>query len=147
VQGPVLAVDPGRRTGLALVDHAGVLVGACVVDRERGPLAAQRVAACITGPLTVVVEVPQILSSRRDVAADDIVWLAYHAGRYAGAVEGAGRAVVTVRPSEWKGRMAKSVHQARVREGLDAAARVVWDSVDHNGRDAIAMALWWGWRR
>ena len=142
----VLAIDPGtRKTGIAVVGPSF-----CRVDVVPGD-AAPRYALEAIGDLRdvdhVVIEVPIFRSFDRSLGTpNDLITLALLAGRIAGAV-GTVHEVEEVAPHVWKGVVPKDVHQARVRRRIEAnhaAWLSTWDGTDHNGRDAIALAMWRG---
>lgn len=126
----LLAIDPGQHAGWAL-------------------FADTRLAACGLGsPLAehvrrVVIELPQVYP-RHPVPPNDLITLAFLAGRYAGASAGE---VFTVSPHQWKGNLPKDVCAARVRARLSPEERAVVDAVDvpekqrHNVLDAVGIGL------
>jgi hypothetical protein len=104
-----LAIDPGKHTGWALF----------AVAVPSGPL-----VACGTGEppfdtalRNVMIELPQNYPSN-PVPPQDLITLAFLAGRYANAARGDASVVHTIFPHEWKGNLPKPVCEARVRARL-----------------------------
>jgi hypothetical protein len=126
----LLAVDPGASTGWAA-------------------FSGDRLAAWGLGDPPVesagriAIELPQVYP-RQQVPPNDLIALAFLAGRYAGRARGA---VSTVLPHQWKGNMPKDVCAARVRARLSPEERAVVDACDvpdkqrHNVLDAIGIGL------
>lgn len=130
----LLAIDPGAHTGWALfVDGAG---GARLRACGLGSPLAEHV-------LQVVIEFPWVYPAH-PVPPNDLVTLAFLAGRYAGALTGE---VYTVFPHQWKGNLPKDVCAARVRARLSPEERAIVDACDvpekqrHNVMDAIGIGL------
>lgn len=149
----VLGIDPGTRaTGIAYVGS-----GCCsvrVVPGEAAPAVALQIVREATGDIGtrdpvshVVIEVPIFRSFDRSLGTpNDLIKLALLAGTIAGAFRG-DVDVELVPPHTWKGAIPKDVHQARTRRRIEAQHRdwlATWDATDHNGRDAIALAMWRG---
>ena len=137
----LLAIDPGAHTGWAAFGCA----------HYTGDAGLNRLLACGSGSPTlefaarVVIELPQIYPSH-PVPPNDIITLAFLAGRYAGAAM-PGVEVSTVFPHQWKGNLPKDVCAARVRAKLSLAERAIVDACDapkgqmHNVLDAIGIGL------
>ena len=126
----LLAIDPGTHTGWALFDE--MLIG-CGLGEPPTDLA-----------LRVIIEIPQVYPAH-PVPPNDLITLAFLAGRYAGrCVTGA---VSTVFPHQWKGNLSKEVCAARVRFRLSPEERKVVDVLKvpakqlHNVMDAIGIGL------
>lgn len=153
----VLGVDPGQRTGLALVVDG---VPACV-DVVPGHVAPRRALAMaghpIAGPVRVVIERPRIHAvGRLKGDPNQLLDLSVLVGRIAGTVETLAHVTAElVSPADWKGSIPKSIHQARTAAALHAmptrtraeclereAWLAAWDRVDHNGKDALSLARW-----
>jgi hypothetical protein len=135
----ILAIDPGTRaTGLATI--TGQTLDVFVLPWERAA------AWILSGPRdgAAIVEVPE---ARRGspVPVNDLVQLAGVAGGLIGACMAMGMTVRRVTPAQWKGAIPKAVHHRRVRAQL-AEHRPGWlsgwDATRHDGRDAIALAIW-----
>lgn len=47
----------------------------------------------------------------------------------------------TYNPTAWKGNTAKGVHQERCRKVLSPEERLIWDTLGHDARDAVAIGL------
>jgi len=127
----LLAIDPGASTGWAV--FGGQLLGCGLGDPHVGR--AQR----------VVIELPQVYPNH-PVPPNDLVTLAFLAGRYAGGAA-AGAEVSTVFPHQWKGNLPKDLCAIRVRAALTPAERTIVDAIDvpdkqkHNVLDAIGIGL------
>ena len=125
----LLAIDPGTHTGWALFDEK--LLG-CGLGDPPTELA-----------LRVVIEIPQIYPGH-PVPPNDLITLAFLAGRYAGR---ATCEVSTVFPHQWKGNLSKENCAARVRFRLSPEEKEVVDVLDipakqlHNVMDAIGIGL------
>jgi hypothetical protein len=123
------AIDPGACTGWAAFD--GVLV-ACGTGNPPVDRATR-----------VVIELPQVYP-RQKVPPNDLITLAFLAGRYAGASVNEG---FTVLPHQWKGNLPKDVCAAWVRARLSPAERAIVDMCNvpdkqkHNVVDAIGIGL------
>lgn len=146
----VIAVDPGVRSGVAIVTGAG-RVSCSVVPGARVLAHVASTVTVLRGdgePVHVVIERPRVHAvGRLKGDANDVVRLAELAGRIAGAAELKGAIVELYEPQKWKGAVKKSIHQARVERDLFARGLQewieAWRLVDHNGRDALALARWW----
>jgi len=129
-----LSIDPGQNTGWALW-WLGQLIS-CGIGEP--PFQHVRQLA---------IEIPQAYQNS-EVPYNDLITLAFQAGRYAGA-SGANVVVETYRPHDWKGSMSKSVSGYRVRVKLSptelavlaACERVVPAKQMHNVLDAIGVGL------
>ena len=137
----ILAIDPGARTGLA-VARGGELLSACVVARGEAVARAVRLLEAF-GVERVVIERP-IIRNRTGSKGDpnQILALAMLAGELSGALRSRCPEVQTVAPAAWKGSLPKRVHHAQIERALPAAWLNLWAKLDHNGRDAIALAWW-----
>ncbi len=126
----LLAIDPGEHTGWAAFESDKLV--ACGL----GSALAEHVRK-------VVIELPQVYP-QHPVPPQDLIALAFLAGRYAGASAGE---VYTVFPHQWKGNMPKDVCAARVRFNLLPGERAIVDAIDvpkgqkHNVMDAIGIGL------
>ncbi len=125
----LLAIDPGVHTGWALFDEK--LLGCGLGDPPT------------EFALRVVIEIPQVYPAH-PVPPNDLITLAFLAGRYAGC---ATCEVFTVFPHQWKGNLSKEVCGARVRFRLSSEERKVVDELKvpvkqlHNAMDAIGIGL------
>lgn len=134
----LLAIDPGdRATGWAVYDAEKSLIGCGLGDphAERADL--------------IVIELPQVYPQQQ-VPPNDLIALAFLAGRYAGVGMGSTKGpaeVYTVLPHEWKGNLPKDLCAIRVRAALMPAERNVVDACElpekqrHNMLDAIGIGL------
>ena len=126
----LLAIDPGMHTGWAGFSKEDLR--SCGTGRPPLRLAS-----------VVIVELPQIYPGH-PVPPNDLVNLAFLAGRYAGASTGK---IYTVAPHAWKGNLPKDVCNARVLAKLDAVERGIVEGCDvpkgqkHNVIDAIGIGL------
>lgn len=137
----LLAVDPGLHTGWAAFAASGGVGGALSLG---GDLVACGLGdpPCESAP-SLVIEVPQVYPRQR-VPPNDLITLAFQAGRYAGRAAGE---VHEVRPHQWKGNLPKDVCEARVRAALSEAERAVLDAARapaghrHDVADAVGIGL------
>ena len=125
----LLSIDPGLHTGWALFDTT--------------------LLACGTGdPPTgyakrLVIEVPEIYP-RQPVPPNDLIALAFMAGRYVGRHENAH----FVLPKRWKGNMPKEVCAARIEAALTSEEKRILAACGaskgqmHNVIDAIGIGLY-----
>jgi hypothetical protein len=132
-----LAIDPGTSTGWALFDSHGIA--------GKGELVACGGGCPLFDVRRVVIELPQSYPSH-PVPPNDLITLAFLAGRYAGRVP-EGTEVQTVFPHEWKGNLPKDVCAARVRARLSKEELALVKACDvpekqkHNVLDAIGIGL------
>lgn len=126
----LLAIDPGTRTGWAV--FAGAKLLACGLGDPP-----------TEGADRIVIEIPQVYPAH-PVPPNDLITLAFLAGRYAGR---ATCEVSTVFPHQWKGNLSKEVCAARVRFRLSPEEKKVVDEIRvpvkqlHNVMDAIGIGL------
>lgn len=133
--GLLLAIDPGRVTGLALF-RDGVLVAA---NTEHGDRIWSSKRLLCPDVDAVVIERP-VSRGGRGAPGDDLIALAIRAGRAAGPW---GDRVRWVRPDEWKGNLPKDLCWRRVSAALTQEEQRIADSTDdHNVRDAIGIGLY-----
>lgn len=147
----VVALDPGRDTGLAVLVE-GRLVGVGLLD-GRAPAADLADLGLLAGEAEVLVEVPAYYPHGRSPApANDLIRLAYRAGRLAQAVVAAlGERevrVVEISPASWKAQVPPALLAERVRARLEPdELALVLDTVgtqkskEHNVLDAVGMGL------
>jgi hypothetical protein len=129
----LLAIDPGEHTGWAVFCDKKLL--GCGL----GEPPIERVDR-------IVIELPQVYPLQ-PVPPNDLITLAFLAGRYAGVA--ATVEVSTVLPHQWKGNMPKEACAARVRHALSPEERAVEDACAagvpekqmHNVKDAIGIGL------
>jgi len=146
--GDLLAIDPGAHTGWACFDSMtkGVPLRACGVG-----------CPSLSKVLKVVIELPRVYPTSRvgkPVPPNDLVDLAFLAGRYCGLAEGwaqpCGAQIFTVLPAEWKGQLPKEVSHRRIlmqlsfeeRKVVEECERNVSKGVLHNALDAIGIGLY-----
>ena len=126
----LLAIDPGTHTGWAAFFKERLL--ACGLGEPPFEQA-----------LRVVIEIPQVYPAH-PVPPNDLITLAFLAGRYAGR---ATCKVSTVFPHQWKGNLSKDNCAARVRFRLSPEEKEIVDACDlpkkqlHNMMDAIGIGL------
>jgi hypothetical protein len=126
----LLAIDPGTHTGWAVFFDKRLL--ACGLGDPP-----------VEGADRVVIEIPQVYPAH-PVPPNDLITLAFLAGRYAGR---ATCEVSTVFPHQWKGNLSKEVCAARVRFRLSPEEKKVVDELRvpakqlHNVMDAIGIGL------
>jgi hypothetical protein len=126
-----LAVDPGTHTGWA------AFYGARLVECGLGDPPVERSAH-------MIIEVPQVYP-QHPVPPNDLILLAFTAGRYAGRAKGV---VTIVFPHAWKGNLPKDVCAARVRAKLSLDEQKIVDkcgaakSYMHNVMDAVGIGLY-----
>ena len=127
----LLAIDPGACTGWATFGELKQLL-ACGIGDPPVELAGH-----------VIIELPQVYP-QQPVPPNDLITLAFLAGRYAGRASGE---VFTVFPHQWKGNLPKEVCAARVRMKLSSEEKKIVDDCDlpksqmHNTMDAIGIGL------
>jgi hypothetical protein len=147
----VVAIDPGRDAGLAvLVD--GRLVAARLLD-GRAPDAGLDDLGLLAGEVEVLVELPTYYPHGRSPApANDLIRLAYRAGRLAQAVLAAlgprTVKVVEIAPATWKAQVPVEVLETRILGRLEPDERALaleaagrQQSKTHNVLDAVGMGL------
>ena len=135
----MLAIDPGVATGWAYFRDGRLLFcGACTPDDTiRAP-----------NPELVVIEFPRIYM-KSTASTDDILSLARKCGRYEERYTVAGADIEFVRPSDWKGSIAKAVMTKRIEDALTPEERAVVSRYDglssrrHDMLDALGMGKWW----
>lgn len=115
-----LSIDPGIHTGWAAWSHWNELVGCGIGEPPIN-----------WDILFVVVEKPRIYP-RSPVPPNDIITLAFGAGKWAGKAEATGASVKTIEPHAWKGNEPKSICHARIDAALNVLERAV---VKESSRD------------
>lgn len=151
----VVALDPGtRRAGLAIVEDGAVIYAVDLLTSRADVVSMIAEVAgaldAVLGPdrpvdAALVVEWPRKYKTLR-VAHDDVDGL-----REVGAAVArwgwTGR-VTRVAPAAWKGNVPKRIHHRRIYRDLRSSerARVVWETLGPDARDAIGLARW-GWAR
>lgn len=135
----ILAIDPGRDTGWAILDDNGVLVDAGLGK----PLSTY------VGP--VIIERPQIYPGRGTrVNPNDLITLAIQVGEYTEFFRSRGCAIEHVLPHCWKGSVDPDVLCRRIVAALPSAEASRLDSCisnvpkskQHNVIDAVGIAKW-----
>lgn len=139
----ILAVDPGRDAGWALLD-GGKLVACGLTSAERDELP-------LAGIARAFLERPQIYRSSRSKAnPNDIITLALGAGRFLEKMARAGVATRLVLPAEWKGQVDPDVMVNRILGALSPEERGIFERCtakvpkgkQHNVADAVGLAKW-----
>ena len=133
-----LAIDPGAHTGWALFAYEDGSLITCGGGEPPFETAIRR----------AVVELPQVYP-RDPVPPNDLITLAFQAGRYAAAATSASayNGVFFLNPHTWKGSMPKEVCNARVRAKLTPTELGVLEACGvpkgqmHNVLDAIGIGL------
>jgi len=130
----LIAIDPGvHKCALAYFSGLEVFHVAMIPTGQKPALPEK--------PSRVVCEVPTVYATRGQRGRQsDIIALAYSAGVMVRAIDCAD--VRLVEPREWKGQVPKNVHHARVRATLTPEECLLFDTLDHNGKDAVALGLW-----
>jgi len=155
--GGVIAIDPGRRSGFAVFDSSGVLVGAGVLS-DAAILA--RPPCPVSG--VAVIEMPVVYPTR-NADPNDLIDLAILVGDLRGYYRRQGFEVRLVKPRTWKGAVPKAIHNERTLRALTPEERALlplrprpWGSPrapltspaspaslhDHNMLDAVGLGLW-----
>lgn len=133
-----LAIDPGKSTGWALVNAAGVLI-ACGRGQDFPPC-----RIC-------VIELPQIYRPGLSPARpEDLVTLAVRVGQYKERVECRGAKVILEQPATWKHQVKKAIHHPRIAQSLmpvelKAVAKGIGKLTEKQAEDvwdAVGLAKW-----
>lgn len=149
----ILAIDPGRDLGWAVLDADGQLTHA--------GLGAPTHAALPGLPDKVIIERPQVYSAKRSKGdPNDLITLAILVGKYTERYEALGRPVEHILPHDWKGSLDPDVCCRRVVASLSDAERTLLFQVlaplarkplttdtltegkRHNVIDAVGLAKW-----
>ncbi len=102
-------------------------------------------------PRVTVIEIPNANEKRaKKINPQNLITLAYRAGKVASCCEAQGSEVLTYFPSEWKGTASKDVHigtivralPPRCLRVLDMAITGMADSLAHNVIDAVGLGKW-----
>jgi hypothetical protein len=133
----VAGIDPGRRSGLALM-AGGRLLGAWTFD---GDDLEPQVAALAPYVERVAIETPRAYPGS-PVRAQDLVRLARRAEGMAIRLAGAGVAVTLIEPRNWKGTLPKKTFHGRVRRSLDEQDWTSYDKLSEHAKEAVGLALW-----
>lgn len=133
----LLAIDPGKKTGLATFAH-GILIEAMTVDGDAWKKPPTK------PPGLVVCERPELRyqGTGRKAPAGDLITLAIRAGQ-AVACYGGGAPVEWTTPARWKGSVPKDVHHDRIRRALGPGEGEIFDRVGPDARDAIGLGAWY----
>lgn len=149
----LLSIDPGNNAGGA-VFVGGVLQACGLVSRFNGEqgglrpmLELQRLFGCNdvrSGFFhELVIELPRITKQTEGKDPNDLIKLAFGAGRYVERFPHS--SLRTVTPSEWKAGTPKRIHNARVIQCLTEAERALIPKLAaglvHNIVDAIGIGL------
>ena len=123
-----LSVDPGRHTGWALWRPGSHELVACGVG-----------CPPLTSCCKMAIELPQVYP-HSPVPPNDLITLAFLAGRYVGAFREAalGRESMFITPHAWKGNLPKNVCENRVRMRLTATEL----KVTHEAEGVIPKSQW-----
>ena len=107
----LLAIDPGIKTGWALIDSAGIILS-CGAGQS-WPSAT-----------LALIELPQVYRPGSSAARpEDLITLAVRVGQYKERLEVAGALVELVHPASWKGQLDKNTHHRRILRDLSAQDR------------------------
>lgn len=131
----IISIDPGLSGGCGMATHdpimGGIDVSAVYGNTEKILFAVSRMVAC-RKPLTLVVEYPVKRPNRRDAwHAVDLLRDLLEAIKK----DLKPQTYVKYKPEEWKGTVAKEIHQRRVLNAFPMPIR------DHNAIDAAALLL------
>lgn len=144
----LLAIDPGKDTGWALLDADGVLVRCGLGDPP------------LEGATRVIVERPQVYKGRASKGdPNDLITLAIQVGQYKERFLSTGRPVEEVIPHTWKGSLDPDICCRRVVASLTESERELLMLVltplarapvhaeltagrRHNVIDAVGIAKW-----
>lgn len=140
----LVAIDPGKMTGLAIFAVDGFLLFAIAGTEERC-LALLGASLCVGGDC--IIEVPQVYPGQQQKGdQNDLINLAVMVGRYADRATACGFHVKLVKPREWKGQLPKDVCWQRVRETLKPFELDIMEKLPkskaHNMHDAIGLGTW-----
>ncbi len=131
-----IAIDPGKRTGWALVDGQTIIaVGTCTVDELLRNHRDHR------APDAAVIEFPRVYSDQRHWKGDpqDIVKLAFECGIIAGWFGD----YTLVEPSQWGGSAPKDVKWRRTQSLLfPHELSLTTGRLSEHARDALGIACW-----
>lgn len=133
-------IDPGMRSGLALVSGSGRIAFAetfAAADLEREVCAL----TVLSGLACVAIELAQAYPGS-PVPPQVIVRLAGRARAMAGALEASGVRVRLVTPRIWKGTLDKRRHHESLRRKILREDIDTWDRISEHARDAIGLAIW-----
>jgi hypothetical protein len=139
----LLAIDPGARTGFAVLNSDAAL---CDCGSEaRDDLIAR--LAPYRGIPAIVLELPFYRGVERTPGdPNQLIKLAACVAEQAGRLAGTATVISMLKPDEWKGRIKKEVHQNRFAERIGRTVpetwRAYWDAANHDTRDAIALLHW-----
>lgn len=129
----ILAIDPGEHLGWAIGNEERGLVDCGLGDGWRSWVASLTRA---------VLEYPVIRPGTPN--ANDIVTLAFGAGKVAGHLEDCRVPVQLVRPVTWKGNLSKKAHHPRIVRALRPEELPTFQrgAVRHDVVDAVGLLLW-----
>ena len=146
--GGVIAIDPGKRSGVALfrrallADDWRLVEALTMIEREILERPRQ-----LLGDVLVVIELPVIYPTRKTPPAD-LIDLAVMVGDLRGFYRRHGFEVRLVTPRNWKGTVPKSIHNKRTLAALTPEERALLPrrprarDYDHNMLDAVGLGLW-----
>jgi hypothetical protein len=125
----MIAHDPGRRAGwVRFFGRRLIHVSTSILLPNDGE--------------HVIVEYPEGRGGNTRATPDDLIALAYRAGKYAGRCEERGAIVTCVKPSEWKGGVPKKIHHPRIRKRLSSVELALCEGAPPDIWDAIGLGLW-----
>lgn len=134
----VISIDPGvHQTGIAVWDGGQLIAALLTPTDELLPLSDANV---------IVVELPQVyVRARSKGDPNDLINVAFAAGKVVGSLRSDETTVTTVKPAAWKGQVPKHIIEARVKKALSATEldNVVQckPNLMHNVWDAVGIGL------
>ncbi len=135
----LLAIDPGKITGMALYwDHR--LHWCADVKHHMMPAVMKH-----SLPNHCVIELPQIYRSRLSKGdPNDLIPLIIQCGEAKEVMASInGVPPEMVKPREWKGQVPKKVLWRRYKPMLSKEERTKVKGLTDNGQDAVMLGLWW----
>lgn len=148
----MIAIDPGKNTGIAAFNTGGDLIYCCLVkyQKEFGYFSYIRQilwAMEYFTPLQVAIERPQIYPQRQQKGdPNDLIDVAILAGICIGAAQDC--SIDLVKPHAWKGSRPKTVDVNYTKSLLSPVEKRILEKCDcikselHNVIDAIGIGLW-----
>lgn len=147
---PILAIDPGRDTGVSYSPSSTTIVHA-VSSLYSYAYAFKKYVRALEGPVALI-EVPRVYPERRAEDPNDLITLAIRIGAYAEMLASLGFVCLGVEPRKWKGQLSKEAHHARLLRDFptlagEVARNVEKESKRHNAYDAFGLLVWGGRNR
>lgn len=136
----MIAIDPGNRSGFA-EESWGVVTRAYETTIDNPP-------PMLTASGVGIIELPQIYPSARSKGnPNDLIKVAYNAGRWHQWLVSHGYTVGFILPKAWKGSIPKEMLHERIERGqirgpLSRAELALFRAVGPNAKDAFALLLW-----